>query len=110
LDALHGSVAFKGGGGKAVVVPPVHDRGADGQAGGDEGVQLVVGDGQHLDAETGEHLIGQGQRKAGSAGNGADGNVGIHAVLLSKTNKNKTKNKQESKSVAVFSNYSYDTC
>ena len=34
LDPLHGGVALARGGGKAVVVPPVHDGGADGQAGG----------------------------------------------------------------------------
>ena len=77
-------VADARGGGKAIVVPPVHDGCADGQAGGDEGVQLVIGDEQHLHPEAGENLIGQGQRKAGGAGDGADGNVGIHVVLLSK--------------------------
>ena len=74
--------------GKAIVVPPVHDGGADGQAGGDEGVQLVIGDGQHLHPEAGEDLIGQCQGQAGGASDGAGGDVGVHSMLLSTFSKN----------------------
>ena len=80
----HVLVADAGRGGETVVVPPVHDGGADGQAGGDEGVQLVVGDGQHLDAKAGQNLVGQCEGQAGGAGDGAGGDVGVHEVLLSR--------------------------
>ena len=57
-------VCLNGGGGEAVVVPPVHQRGHGGDAGGDQLLHGLALDGQDGLAAGAEHLIGQGQQQA----------------------------------------------
>ena len=62
--------------GKAVVVPPADQRDNGGDTGGHQLFHSLALDGQHGLAQCRQHLIGQGQQKAGSAGNGACGDGG----------------------------------
>ena len=68
LEAGHEVVGFDGLGGKAVVVPPAGEGGGDGEAAGNELLQLSALDGQDGLAHGAEDLIGQGQSQRGGAG------------------------------------------
>ena len=81
LEGLHALVGFDSCRGEAVVLPPGGQGGGHRQAGGHQALQLGVLNGQDRLAGRRQDLVSQGQRQAGGAGNGTDGNV--HGVLLS---------------------------
>ena len=84
LEAGHEVVGLDGLRGEAVVVPPAGEGGGNGQAAGNELFQLGALDGQHGLAHGAEHLIGQGQRQRGGAGQGGCGNLVMgHSQYLS---------------------------
>ena len=60
-------VGLNGSGGETVVVPPAHQRGNGGDAGGDQLLHGLALDGQHGLAAGAQQLIGQGQQQAGGA-------------------------------------------
>ena len=80
LLVLQVLVRLDRGSGKAVVLPPGHQRGHGGDASGDQLLHGGALDGQHGLAAGAENLVGQGQQQAGGACDGTGGDLVVQVI------------------------------